>query len=185
MFVRMHLPARNRHYGGAVNTDPSPRLRPAVRAIFADPDDRVLLVRWTLPGPGGPFHVWGTPGGGIEPGETREDAVRRELLEETGLDVAVEDCGPCVAHRSHVTPMGAWDGQEEPPGRAGRAADLTQRASTARLIRPRVVRMPSASSRSWPAAPPITGPSTVVPRLNAGRSRRPVSRVPAALGSSS
>ena len=35
--------------------------------------------------------------------------------------------------------------------------------STASLIRSSVVRMPAASSWSWPAAPPMTGPSTAVP----------------------
>ncbi len=89
-------------------------LRPAVRVVLLDPDDRALLVRWRL----ADRDVWGTPGGGIEPGESHHDAVRRELLEETGLDVATEECGPCVAHRVHHLPLpdgygGAWDGQEE------------------------------------------------------------------------
>ena len=92
---------------------PSPRLRPAVRAVVADRDDRVLMVRWTLDGPDGPVHVWGTPGGGIEPGESHEDALRRELLEEVGHVVGPEGCGPCVAHRVHTFPLGDWDGQEE------------------------------------------------------------------------
>jgi 8-oxo-dGTP diphosphatase len=32
---------------------------------------------------------WILPGGGIEPGETEEDCVRREMKEETNLDVRV------------------------------------------------------------------------------------------------
>ena len=37
---------------------------------------------------------------------------------------------------------------------------------------------PVGELRSWPAAPPMTGPSSVVPTVKAGRSRRAVSRVP-------
>ena len=85
-----------------------------MRVVLLDQDDRALLVRWRLPG----RDVWGTPGGGVDPGETHEDAVRRELLEETGLELPAGACGPCVGHRSHLLPpdnlyTGSWDGQEE------------------------------------------------------------------------
>jgi 8-oxo-dGTP pyrophosphatase MutT (NUDIX family) len=99
-----------------VPTSPDPlitglRLRPAVRVLLADPADRVLMVRWAFPAGDG---VWGLPGGGIEPGETHADAVRRELLEEVGLDLPADRHGPCVAHRTHVFDIGGgYDGQEE------------------------------------------------------------------------
>jgi len=85
------------------------RIRPAARAIVLDPDDRILLVRFEFPD--GTF--WATPGGGIEAGESAEDAVRRELVEETGLDSA--DVGPVVWTRLHLIPLigGQWDGQRE------------------------------------------------------------------------
>jgi 8-oxo-dGTP diphosphatase len=47
-------------------------------------DDRVLLIR---KGKGPYTGSWDLPGGGIEHGESPEDAVRRELIEETGLPV--------------------------------------------------------------------------------------------------
>lgn len=85
------------------------RLRRAVRAIVVDPDDRVVLVRFEFPrGP-----VWATPGGGIEDGESERRALVRELEEELGLRVATSELGPVVWTRTHVVPIGSWDGQTE------------------------------------------------------------------------
>jgi ADP-ribose pyrophosphatase YjhB (NUDIX family) len=63
-----------------------PHLRPAARAIILDPDDRVLLCRFDFTDRGGPV-VWAAPGGGVEPGESLLDALRRELTEEVGLEL--------------------------------------------------------------------------------------------------
>ncbi|MEV4805479.1 NUDIX domain-containing protein [Nonomuraea sp. NPDC049421] len=64
----------------------APRMRRSVRAIILDPDDRVLLCRHDTTAAGGPV-VWAMPGGGVEPGETDLQALRRELAEEVGLRV--------------------------------------------------------------------------------------------------
>ena len=85
------------------------RIRDAVRALVLDESGRVLLVRFEFP----TATVWALPGGGLEPGETHLDALRRELREELGLvDVEI---GPHVWNRLHVIPFldGRWDGQRD------------------------------------------------------------------------
>ena len=58
----------------------------AVGAVVTDDRGRLLLVlRGREPAAG----LWSIPGGKVEPGEAREEAVRREVLEETGLLVEV------------------------------------------------------------------------------------------------
>ena len=85
------------------------RIREAVRALVVDPDRRVLLVRFEFP----TAHVWATPGGGMEPGETVEETLRRELGEELGL--AEFEVGALVWERTHIVPFldGRFDGQHD------------------------------------------------------------------------
>lgn len=70
----------------------APRL--AVGAVVIDRRGgeaaRVLLVKRARPPLAG---RWSLPGGSVEPGERLADAVAREVLEETGLDVRV---GPLI-----------------------------------------------------------------------------------------
>jgi ADP-ribose pyrophosphatase YjhB (NUDIX family) len=57
---------------------------PTASALVVDDGGRVLLARRA----GDPFRdLWDIPGGFLEEGEHPEDALRRELLEETGLEV--------------------------------------------------------------------------------------------------
>lgn len=86
------------------------RIREAVRALIVDPDHRVLLVRFEFPRSG---TRWALPGGGLEPGESDHDALRRELEEEVGL--RNPRIGPHIWNRLHVIPFenGRWDGQRE------------------------------------------------------------------------
>lgn len=59
-----------------------------VRIICVDASGAVLLLKWRDPVNGCVF--WEPPGGGIEQGETSREAARRELFEETGLDIELE-----------------------------------------------------------------------------------------------
>ena len=55
-------------------------------AIIEFPDNKILLVKRGIPVFRG---YWALPGGKVEPEETVEEAVIREVKEETGLTVAI------------------------------------------------------------------------------------------------
>ena len=79
-----------------------PVIRPTARVILIDASERILLMQHR--GEDVPF-LWATPGGGLEPDETPEQAAMRELREEVGLSVSA--IGPCVWLRTHLWP---WQG---------------------------------------------------------------------------
>jgi 8-oxo-dGTP pyrophosphatase MutT (NUDIX family) len=72
--------------------------RRSARVILVDPDGRSLLFRSE--------DFWFTPGGGIEAGETTEQAAARELWEETGLRLAPDQLGPLIAESSGYADLG-------------------------------------------------------------------------------
>jgi 8-oxo-dGTP diphosphatase len=84
---------------------------PCVGAIVTDGQGRLLMIkRGHDPGAG----LWSIPGGRIEPGETDAEALVREMIEETGLTVAV----------------GRLIGRVRRPGVSGAVVDIRDYAAT-------------------------------------------------------
>jgi 8-oxo-dGTP diphosphatase len=84
---------------------------PCVGAVATDEQGRLLMIqRGHDPGAG----LWSIPGGRIEPGETDTQALVREMLEETNLQVKV----------------GRLIGRVQRPGLAGSVIDIRDYAAT-------------------------------------------------------
>ncbi len=84
---------------------------PCVGAVVTDGRGRLLMIkRGHEPGAG----LWSIPGGRIEPGETDEEALVREMFEETGLAVEV----------------GRLIGRVQRPGPNGTVIDIADYAAT-------------------------------------------------------
>lgn len=77
--------------------DQFPRLEPAI-IVLVEHDGRCLLGRQ----PNWPARLFSTLAGFVEPGESLEDAVRREVREESGIEV-----GACHYHASQPWPFPA------------------------------------------------------------------------------
>lgn len=90
---------------------PQPRI--SARVILLDPQDRVLLFHGTDP-QGATARWWFTPGGGVEPGEELAEAARRELIEETSIEVDLADLqGPIWWRRARFAFNGVdWESTE-------------------------------------------------------------------------
>lgn len=73
--------------------------RVAARVLLLDGEGRVLLFCGSDPDRPQDGTWWITPGGGVEQGESLEQAARREVLEETG-HVLDGDLGPVVLRRT-------------------------------------------------------------------------------------
>jgi len=83
-----------------------PVRRCSARVLVIDAQQRVLLLRGADPARP-QWSIWHPPGGGIDPGETPEQAAQRELMEEVGLRPG--ELGPVVWTRRLVF---SFDGTE-------------------------------------------------------------------------
>ncbi len=63
-------------------------LQVGVKAVIRDDDGRMLLVKRARPYESETEVMWEIPGGRIDIGETTTAALKREIKEETGLDLA-------------------------------------------------------------------------------------------------
>lgn len=70
------------------------RERFTARVLLFDDAGRILMMKGRLPGGAPDSAAWFTPGGGVEPGESLEDAAVREIFEETGFSTVA--LGPIV-----------------------------------------------------------------------------------------
>jgi 8-oxo-dGTP pyrophosphatase MutT (NUDIX family) len=81
--------------------------RQASRVLCFDPAGRLLMIHSVDPADRAKPAWWELPGGGIDPGETPEDACLRELREEVGLTSAA--MGPCVWTQRAQFTFAGWD----------------------------------------------------------------------------
>jgi 8-oxo-dGTP diphosphatase len=92
--------------GASATTVSGDSLDPERRRSHGERDRRsVTEILLVLRGRGAGAGLWSVPGGRVEPGETLEQAVAREVLEETGIVVSVEGF---VGWVERIDPAGSW-----------------------------------------------------------------------------
>jgi 8-oxo-dGTP pyrophosphatase MutT (NUDIX family) len=156
-FQRVELPRTGDDRRGSVPRDGEFRggLKAASVAVCVvlQPDAPALLITRRARDMRTHAGQWALPGGGRDPGESVEDAARRELREETGVTVGPGDVLGVLddyATRSGylITPVAVWGGLVR-PAMSGPAAEVAQIhvIPLADLdVPPRLVRIPESAA---------------------------------------
>ncbi|WP_193726721.1 NUDIX hydrolase [Paenibacillus guangzhouensis] len=85
------------HGNNSPNSEISYRVRKAARAIVWNDTKKMALLYVSSDG------YYKLPGGGIEAGESYEDALRREVLEEVGVQIEIlQELGHTIEYRDHI-----------------------------------------------------------------------------------
>lgn len=96
-----------RDINGAAHLIPVAKFLPrdAVYGVIHDQTGRILVVRDRSASVS-----WDLPGGGVEPAETHEETLRREVREETGLEVSGELSPMCnlLEYFFDIVTSSAW-----------------------------------------------------------------------------
>ncbi|MCS0605998.1 NUDIX hydrolase [Streptomyces sp. LP11] len=109
-------------------------IRYTADVVVLTPDGSVLLIERSWPPHAG---SWALPGGHVDPGESSRAAAVRELVEETGVEVAAED----------LRQVGVWDDPERDS--RGRYVTVAY-AAVVSADTPVVAGDDAAAARWWP-----------------------------------
>ncbi|MBP3618905.1 MAG: NUDIX domain-containing protein [Lachnospiraceae bacterium] len=73
--------------------------RKSSRAIVLNEQNQIFLFRYTFDFFAEKESIWITPGGGLDDGESFEEALKRELFEELGIELSGSDSTPQIYYR--------------------------------------------------------------------------------------
>lgn len=94
---------KKRKMGGGSDEDSHKCYKFSVHAAIFDADNKVLLLKQSYGD-----KRWGLPGGGVEPGETVHEAIKRECREELGTEVEIESFTGLYYHKEFNSQVGIF-----------------------------------------------------------------------------